>query len=110
MTPPASAIKVPVKLEHLHRMLAIGLSQRHGIPGAEALQWASAVIEVLQNEIGGDRLGSKGFYIPTPNRRELRNQRIRDAIGPPPHRVVRVREIATIEGCGIATVWRALRD
>lgn len=95
-------------LEHLHRMLAIGLAKRAGIPGAEALKWAAAVLEVLQDEIGGDRLGSKGFYIPAPNHRAKRNAKICELMGPPPHTRRRVNEVATVMQCHVATVWRAL--
>jgi hypothetical protein len=94
-------------LEHLQRLLALGLA-RHGVSGRDALDWAARIIEILQESLGGDRLGSKGFYIPAPNHRQRRDNRIRELMGPPPHSSKRVREVATKEGCGERTVWRAL--
>lgn len=95
-------------LQHLHRRLALGIAARTGISGKEALEWATACIEVLQEEIGGDRLGSKGVYIPAPNYRLKRDDRIREMMGPAPHSRHRVKIVASKEGCSERTVWRAL--
>lgn len=95
-------------LQHLHRCLAMGLAKKAGIQGKEALEWAAACIEVLQEELGGDRLGSKGIYIPAPDNRRRRNDRIVELMGPAPHSRRRVREVAAIENCHVSTVWRAL--
>jgi len=107
----AAVERAPViheNLQHLHRCLAIGLAKRAGIPGKEAIEWATACIEVLQEEVGGDRLGSKGIYIPAPDYRRRRNDRIIELMGPPPHSRRRVREVAAMEKCHVSTVWRAL--
>lgn len=96
-------------LQHLHRVLAIGIAKKSiGISGKDALEIAAITIEVLQEELGGDRLGSKGVYIPAPDHRRRRNDRIVELMGPPPHSRRRAMEVASIEGCGVATVWRAL--
>jgi hypothetical protein len=99
--------QVHENLEHLQRLLALGLA-RHGLTGREALDWAARIIEILQESLGGDRLGSKGFYIPAPNHRQRRDDRIRELMGQPPHSRRRVEEVAAKEGCAARTVWRVL--
>ncbi len=99
---------VHADLQHLQRRLALGLAQRTKICGRDALAWATVVIEVLQDEIGGDRLGSKGFYIPAANHRQKRDARIRELMGPSPHSRQRVNQIAQQMSCSVATVWRAV--
>jgi hypothetical protein len=105
--PPSAQAPVHENLEHLQRLLALGLA-RQGLSGRDALDWAATIIEILQDSLGGDRLGSKGFYIPAPNHRQRRDERIRELMGPPPHSRRRVREVAAKEGCHVSTVWRAL--
>lgn len=96
-------------LQHLLRLIALGLAAKRQIPGKEALEIAEAAVEVLQEELGGDRLGSKGVYIPAPNHRQRRDDRIREAMGPPPYSRSRVRDVAAKEGVSQRTVWRALK-
>jgi hypothetical protein len=108
-TPPdLQSHDVHADLQHLQRRLALGLAQRTKICGKDALAWATVVIEVLQDEIGGDRLGSKGFYIPAANHRQKRDQKIRELMGPSPHSRRRVGQIAQQMNCSEATVWRAV--
>lgn len=99
---------VHASLQHLHRRIALGLAERHGLRGREALELAAVMVTVLQEELGGDRLGSKGYYIPAPDRRTSRDERIRDLMGLPPYSQKRVREVASREGVSIRTVWRAI--
>lgn len=96
-------------LLHLQRLIALGLAAKLNIPGKTALEMAATAVEVLQQEVGGDRLGSKGVYIPAPNHRQRRDERIREAMGPPPYSRSRVRDVAAKEGVSQRTVWRALK-
>lgn len=98
---------IPDNLMHLYRCLALELASEHNIQGKEALELAATLVRVLQKVHGGDRLGSKGTYIPVPERR--RNERIRESMGQPPYSNKRVREVMEQEGVSRATVWRALK-
>jgi hypothetical protein len=117
--PPA----VPEALQHLHGLLALSLAderarieallaEHQGFSGKVALEVATACIKALQRAHGGDRLGSKGVYIPSlnVNERLTRKDRIRELMGPPPWSRKRAQEIARREGCHVATVWRVVKD
>lgn len=96
-------------LLHLQRLIALGLAAKLNMPGKTALEMAAATVEVLQEHVGGDRLGSKGVYIPAPNHRQRRDERIREVMGPPPYSRSRVRDVAAKEGVSQRTVWRVLQ-
>lgn len=105
-----SNASVPDALQHLHGLLALSLRERHGFSGKDALDIASACIEALQRAHGGDRLGSRGVYIPAPNDRQRRRDRIRELMGPSPHSRKRARQVAMQLHCSEITVWRAVRQ
>jgi len=103
-------MSVPEQLQHLHGLIALALRERHGFVGKEALDVASACIEALQRAHGGDRLGSRGVYIPAIDERPTRNERIRQLMGPPPHSRKRAQQVAAEVECAEITVWRAVRS
>jgi hypothetical protein len=101
--------QVPEALQHLHGLIALGLAKRRGIAGKDAIELATDFIELLQAAHGGNRLGSRGIYIPAINRWQTRRDRIREMMGPSPHSRKRVRKVAEEVGCSEMTVWRAVR-
>lgn len=102
------AVKVHENLQHLHNRIAHGLASKYGISGKEALGWAAAVVDVLQDELGGDRLGSKGVYIPASNHRQKRRDKIKEMMGPAPHSRKMARQVALQLHCSERTVWRTV--
>lgn len=104
-----SSTQIPESLRHLHGLLALDLAQRHGIQGKTALEVATACIEALQRAHGGDRLGSRGTYIPTLDNPRTRREKIRELMGPSPHSLQRARRVAEQMHVSESTVWRALR-
>jgi hypothetical protein len=107
-TLPTVLAPVPEALQHLHGLIALRLRERHGFVGKDALSVATACIEALQQAHGGDRLGSRGVYIPSLPDRQHRRERIKELMGPAPHSRKRARQVAQQVGCGETTVWRAL--
>jgi hypothetical protein len=101
---------VPDSLQHLHGLIALKLAERHDFNGKLALEVATACIEALQQAHGGDRLGSRGVYIPAPNDRQTRREKIREMMGPAPHSRKRVRQVAMQMNVSEVTVWRAVRE
>ena len=95
-------------LQYLQRLLALRLAEGYSLTGKDALAQAAVLVCALQDVAGGDRLGSRGMYIPVQKTGRRRDERIRELMGPPPHSRRRVREVAEIEGCHVSTVWRAL--
>jgi hypothetical protein len=104
-----SVRQVPEALQHLHGLIALALHER-GFAGKVALDVATACIEALQRAHGGDRLGSRGVYIPAPNDRHSRREKIREMMGPAPHSRKRARQVALQVQCSEITVWRAVRE
>jgi hypothetical protein len=106
--PPA----VPEALQHLHGLIALSLAQRHAFTGKMALDIATVCIEALQQAHGGDRLGSRGVYIPSlaSTERQSRRNKISEMMGPPPHSRKRARQVATQMHVSEITVWRAVRE
>lgn len=102
--------KIPDSLQHLHGLIALALKERHGFAGKDALDVATACIEALQRAHGGDRLGSRGVYIPAIDERPTRNERIRQLMGPPPHSRKLAQKVAAEIECAEITVWRAVRE
>lgn len=96
-------------IEHLHRVLVQRMVQKWRITPEEAAKWAEAIIEALQEEVGGERLGSRGFYIPVRHDRDDRDRRIRELAGPGPHTRKRVRLVASNVQCSERTVWSVLK-
>lgn len=95
-------------LQYLQRLLALRLAESYSLNGKEALAQAAVLVCALQDVAGGDRLGSRGMYIPVQKSGQRRDERIRELMGPPPHSRRRAREVAEVEGCHVSTVWRAL--
>lgn len=95
-------------LQYLQRLLALRLAEGYSMAGRDALAQAGILVCALQDVAGGDRLGSRGMYIPVQKNNRRRDERIREMMGPPPHSRRRVREVAEVEGCHVSTVWRAL--
>jgi hypothetical protein len=100
---------IPDALQHLHGLIALTLKERHGFQGKDALDVAAACIEALQRAHGGDRLGSRGVYIPAIDERQTRRDKIRDLMGPSPHSRKLARQVALQLQCSEITVWRAVR-
>lgn len=109
-TPPAVRPLVPDALQHLHGLIALKLAERHGFTGKMALEVATACIEALQIAHGGDRLGSRGVYVPAINYRQTRREKIREMMGPAPHSRKRARQVAMQLHVSEITVWRAVRE
>jgi hypothetical protein len=105
-----SNANVPDALQHLHGLLALSLRERLGFDGKTALEVASACIEALQRAHGGDRLGSRGVYIPVTNDRQRRREKIQEMMGPAPHSRKRARQVAMQLHVSEITVWRAVRE
>lgn len=101
---------IPANLQHLHGLLALRLRERHGLTGKDALSIATACIEALQVAHGGDRLGSRGVYIPAADGPKKRRDKIRELMGPSPHSRKRARMVADELHCSEATVWRAVQE
>lgn len=95
-------------LQYLQRLLALRLAEGYSLAGKDALAQAAILVSALQEVAGGDRLGSRGMYIPVPKNGQRRDERIREMMGPPPHSRRRVQEVAEAERCHVSTVWRAL--
>lgn len=100
--------RIPDSLRHLHGELAIHLSKRMGFSGKDALDVATACIEALQRTHGGNRLGSRGIYIPAFENHLTRREKIRELMGPGPHTRARVRQVAEQIHVSERTVWRAV--
>jgi hypothetical protein len=92
----------------MHGCLVRGIVERLQISVSEAANTATLVIEVLQDEFGGERLGKRGLYLPVRKIRPDRNRRIAELMGQPPHSRDKVRRVAHQLGCGVATVWRVI--
>jgi hypothetical protein len=101
---------IPEALQHLHGLIALGLAERHGFSGKLALEVATSCIEALQRAHGGDRLGSRGVYIPAIDERQSRREKIRELMGPAPHSRKRARQVAMQLHVSEITVWRAVRE
>lgn len=105
-----SGYQIPDQLRHLHGQLALHLAERMGFKGKDALDVAAACIEALQRTHGGDRLGSRGIYIPAIDNHRTRREKIRELMGPAPHSRKRARQVAVQMHVSEITVWRAVRE
>lgn len=94
-------------MQRLYCALVAGLAKRRHLPQSEAHSVADAVIEILCETVGGDRIGQREFYIPS-KMRSSRNEKILRLAGPGPHSRRRIKLIAAEVKCHEATVWRVL--
>jgi hypothetical protein len=112
---------VPDALQHLHGLLALALAderarfealiaEHRGFTAMVAIEVSTSAMKALQRAHGGDRLGSKGVYIPALNDRLSRRDKIREMMGPAPHSRKRARQVATQMHVSEITVWRAVRE
>lgn len=92
----------------LHGCLVRGIVERLQFSASDAANTASVVIELLQDEVGGERLGKRGLYLPVRKIRPDRNKRIAELMGPPPYSRDKVRRVAHTMGCSARTVWRVV--
>jgi len=112
---------VPEALQHLHGLIAMALaehrefieklvSEHQGFNAKVALEVSTISVVALQKAHGGDRLGSRGVYIPAIDQRQSRRDKIRELMGPSPHSRKRARQVASLVRCSEITVWRAVRE